>query len=171
MEKDITICFQTSSEIHRALEKIAEEEKQSVCSVVESIIHHHLKNDESLKSIFKDRRFLRRKMVSIPAYIGDPRWQRREFEAGTIQDISFGGIRLSVPKGTKMEIKNDSNTTGFKVIFTLPHLLWPININYRTKRVVESAEEVHIGATLENHDFYTYSVLQKCLTPPLADRF
>jgi hypothetical protein len=162
MKKDITICFEINPEISNALEKIAVEEKQSVSSVVESIISHHLKDNKS-KVIFQSRRRSERKKVGLPAFVGDPRWQRREFKEGTIIDISFGGIRFSVPKGTKLEVKNDGETEWLNVIFTLPDFLWPINVKCHPRRVSESEEEVHIGAALVNPDFNTYLALQKYL--------
>jgi hypothetical protein len=102
MEKDITICFQTTSEIGNALERIAKEEDQSLSSVVESIIYHYLQDNKGFKGINQNRRRLERKNVCLPAFVGDPSWQHYDFEEGTILDISLGGVRLSVPKGTKI---------------------------------------------------------------------
>jgi hypothetical protein len=163
MNKDNTICFQTSSEIKSLLEKIAEKESQSVSSVVETIICHYLKNDKSLGSVFQNRRRYERKEVSIPAYIGDPRWQRHDFVAGTILDISFGGIRMSIPKGTKVEIENADETDKFSVIFRIPDYHWPVNVKISPRRVIDSEEVVQIGASLTNPDFHAYSALQKYL--------
>jgi len=50
MEKNIIICFQTTSEIGDAVEEIAKEESQSLSSVIESIIYHHLKDNKVLKA-------------------------------------------------------------------------------------------------------------------------
>jgi hypothetical protein len=163
MNKDNTICFQTSSEIKSLLEKIAEKESQSVSSVVETIILHYFKNDKSFEDIFKNRRRYERKQVSIPAYIGDPRWQRHDFVAGTILDISFGGIRMSIPKGTKVEIENADETDKFSVVFRIPDYHWPVNVKISPRRVIDSEEVVQIGASLTNPDFHAYSALQKYL--------
>ena len=76
MVKDSTISFQTSSEICRCLEKLAEQEKQSVPSVVEAIVCSHLKDSKVLEGIFQSRRRSERIKVGLPAFIGDPRWQR-----------------------------------------------------------------------------------------------
>jgi hypothetical protein len=163
MEKDITLCFQTTSEISNAVEKIAKEECQDVSSVIESIIYFYLKDNKEFKGISQNRRRLERKKVRLPAFIGDPQWQRRDFEEGTILDISFGGIRLSVPKGTKIEIKNDGDTKEIRVNFTLAGCLWPINLKCHPQRISESDEEVLIGATIVDPDFYTYTAMQKYL--------
>jgi hypothetical protein len=165
MERDITICFQTSSEIKSALDKIAEEEGKSVSLVVESIIHYYLdlkKNKAVEGSVYNRRRFERKK-VSIPAYIGDSRWQRYDFESGTILDISVGGIQISVPKGTTVGIKNICESDNLSIIFHIPDYHWPINVKICPKRVCETAEDVQIGASLMNPDFQAYSALQKYL--------
>jgi len=161
MEKDITICFQTTSEISNAVEKIAKEECQNVSSVIESIIYFYLKDNKEFKGINQNRRRLERKKVRLPAFIGDPRWQRRDFEEGNIIDISFGGIRLSVPKGTKLEIQRD--TKEIRVNFTLADCIWRINLKCHPRWESEFKEEVLIGATLVDPDFYSYTALQRYL--------
>jgi PilZ domain len=161
MEKDITICFKTTSEISNAVEKIAKEECQSVSSVIESIIYHYLKDNKEFKGIHQNRRRLERKKVRLPAFIGDSRWQRQDFEEGNILDISFGGIRLSVPKGTKLEIQSD--TKEIRVNFTLADCLWRINLKCHLQWVSEFEEEVLIGATLVDPDLYAYTAMQKYL--------
>lgn len=166
--KDSTICFQTSSEICRCLEELAEQEKQSVSSVVESIIYSHLKDNKVFEGIFESRRRSERIRVGLPAFIGDPRWQRAEFIAAHIIDLSLGGIRFSVPKGSRLEMENSGETAKFSVIFNLPNTLWPINVKFQPQRIFESAEEVHVGAALVNPDFYACTALQKhliCMIP------
>jgi hypothetical protein len=161
MKKNITICFQTTSEIGNAMEKIAREENQSLSSVIESLIYHHFKDNKDFDSIYQNRRHLVRKKVCLPACIGDPRWQRHDFEEGKILDISFGGLRISVPKGTKIEIQQE--TQEIRVNFTLAGCLWPINLKCHPQRISELEEEIHIGATIVDPDFYTYTALQKHL--------
>jgi hypothetical protein len=163
MKKDNTICFQASSEIKGFLEKIAEKESRSVSSVVESIIYNYLKNDKAVEGIFQNRRRFERKKVSILAYIGDNRWQRHDFVAGTILDISLGGIKMSIPKGTKVEIQNVSETDELSIIFRIPNYHWPISVKISPRGVFEYAEEVQFGTSLINPDFQTYSALQKYL--------
>ena len=163
MNKDNTICFQASPEIKSFLEKIAEKESRSVSSVVKSIIYHYFNKDKVVEGIFQNRRRFERKKVSIPAYIGDLRWQRHDFVTGTILDISLGGIQMSIPKGTKVEIQNVSETDKFSIIFHIPNYHWPINVEICSQWVFESAEEVQFGAALMNPDFHAYSALQKYL--------
>ena len=65
MEKDITICFQTTSEISNAVEKIAKEQRQTVSSVIESIIYYNLKDNKAFKGIHQNRRRLTRTKIRL----------------------------------------------------------------------------------------------------------
>ncbi len=163
MEKDTTICFQTTSDIRNAIEEIAVKENRSISSVVESIVYQHLKGNKALGNVFQNRRRSERKQVSFTAFIGDPRWQRRDFVTATIQDISFGGVRVSIPKGTRVKIDNYGEEAVFSVIFTVPDTLWPIHMECRPKWVSESEEAVQMGATVMNPDLNAYKVMQKYL--------
>lgn len=163
MKKETTICFQTGSEVKNCLEKIAEKEGQSVSSVVESIVCHYLKNEKAMDGIFQNRRRFERKKITLPAYIGDADWQRDDFVEGTILDISLGGIKMSIPKGTKVDIRSVREKEELSVIFRIPSCYWPISVKISPQAVSECAEEVHVGAAIVNPDFQAYSALQKYL--------
>ena len=163
MEKIITLCFETSSDISNALALIAEEEGKSVSAVVESIVCSHLEDRRVIKANDLNRRRFERRRVSLPAFIGPPR-QPREFKTGTIIDISLGGIQFSVPKGTELGIEIDSEAAACGVIFTLPGSQLQMDVKCRPNRICELSEEVQIGAALVNPDFNTYLALQNYLT-------
>ena len=163
MAKDITVCFQTDSETVDALEKIAREDGQTVSTVIESVIRHYLRDNRECRGLHQSRRCLERKKVRIPAFVGDPGWQRKDFVRGNILDISFGGIQVSIPKGTKMEIQSDGDPREMRVIFSLEDCPWPVHLKCQPRRASESGEEVLIGASLIDPDHYTYTTLQKHL--------
>jgi hypothetical protein len=163
MEKDTTICFQTTSVIRTALEEIAEKEKRSVSSLVESIVSQYLQDHKAVKSETENRRRSERKPVHFPAFIGNPRWQRRDFVAAEIQDISFGGIRVSIPAGTRVKVENYGEEANFTAIFSVPDTLWPIHMECRPKWVADSEGAVQMGAALVKPDLNAYQVLQKYL--------
>ena len=163
MANDNTICFQTDSETVNALEKIAREGGQSVSTVVESIVQHYLKDNRECRGLHQSRRCLERKKVRIPAFIGDPRWQRKNFESCSILDISFGGVQVSVPKGTKIKFENDGGSREVRIIFTLEDCPWPIHLRCNLKRATEADDEVRMGASLDDPDFYTFTTLQRYL--------
>jgi len=163
MDKETTVCFQTTSEISNALEKIAAEENLSISEVVNIIINRHIKADEEFTGARKNRRRVDRKKVDIPAYLGDPRWQRHDFEAVHIEDISIAGIRFTLPKGTKLEVhpNSEQEKDKFIIIFRLPNYNWPIKVQIAPQRVCEFSEAVEVGAVLVDPDFHAYTAIQK----------
>jgi hypothetical protein len=168
MNKGTTVCFQTTSEISETLDKIAEEKKLNISEVIHIIIDKHLKNNYELTGGVKNYRRFERKKVDLPAYVGDPRWQRHDFKEINILDISIGGIKFAVPKGTKLDIQNDKNndsdTEKLIIIFRLPSYNWPIKVQIAPQRVSESNEEIQIAADLVNPDFHAYSAIQQYLS-------
>ena len=162
-KKDTTICFETASAIRNALEEIAEKENRSISSVVESIVSQHIHDQKAITYKAQNHRRSERKPVHFPAFIGNPRWQRRDFVAAEIQDISFGGIRVSIPTGTRIQVENSGGEATFTVIFSVPDTLWPLHMECRPKWVADSEEAIQMGAALVNPDLSAYQVLQKYL--------
>jgi hypothetical protein len=163
MKKNVSICFRTSAAIRDALSNIAEEERKSVSSVIESIIYQHLKTGIAIDGIGKERRRFLRKKVSLPAFIDAADSRKREFEAGTVLDISMGGIRFSVPKGTKFEAQNGSNDSEFSVLFILPEESKPVRIKCRTMQIYDESQVLQIGAAFMDADFNSYRALHNYL--------
>ena len=163
MEKDTTICFQTSFHVNKLLEDIAAERKTTVSSVVDDIVRSHFKESKESDKPEHDRRRFERKVVDLSAYLGNSNWQRREFEAITILDISIGGVKFSIPKGTKLEIKTGCEIDKFIIIFRLPNYSWPISIEISPQRIFETEHEIQIGAALLNPDYCAYTALQSFL--------
>ena len=165
MGKSTKICFSTTSEIKDALHKIAEDAHLTVSEVIQQIIEHHLEEGCRRQGTKPDQRRFERKKIGLSAYIGDPRWQRTDFESVKIMDISIGGIGFTLPIGTKLEIQKDmdGNKETFLMIFRLPNYHWPINVQVAPQWIYECPNEIQVGATLVNPDFYAYSALQKHL--------
>ena len=118
---------------------------------------------KGVEGTFQNRRRFERKKVSIAAYIGDPRWQRHDFVAGTMLDISLGGIKLSIPRETSVETQDLTETDELSIIFSIPTCLWPISMKISPQRICESVDEVQLGASLINLSSPAYSALQKYL--------
>lgn len=161
-EKNKTICFQTTPYVLKAIEEIAREEDRSVSETVEEIVFRHLQDKKTLNH-HVNRRHSERKKVEFPSFIGDPRWQRRDFVPAMVTDISLGGIQVSIPAGTRIKIESCSDEEQFTIIFNLPDALWPIHLKCRPRWVAESNNAVQIGGSLVNPDLNAYKVLQKYL--------
>jgi hypothetical protein len=114
----------------------------------------HGRGDTPITSNDQDRRRSERRQVALPAFIGDAHSNPRDFETGTVMDISLGGISFSIPKGTTIELRTYAGTNEISVIFTLPNNHWRTNVICRPQRVFESADKVQIGATVLNPDIF-----------------
>ena len=120
-----------------------------------------VKDNNSITGIDQDRRRSERRKVALPAFIGDANSDAQDFETGTVLDISLGGIRFSVPKGTTFELRTDGDTNDLSVIFTLPNNHWRTNVICRPRRIFESANKVQIGASVLNPDYFYAKALHE----------
>lgn len=161
-KKDAAVSFLEDSELKAAVEKLAEEDNQSVASVIEAIIRDYLRENKPLKDTDVKRRRFARKNAGYACLIGKSHFQARELIAGTILDLSHGGIRVSVPKKSELEINSLRDET-FVVIFTLPNCNWPIRLECRSQRIYDYAEEIHIGAMIINQDCSVCLALKECI--------
>ena len=161
MKKDTTICFRTGREIKKALDKIAENGRQSVSAVIENIIYQHLKETKSIDRLNRERRKFNRKPVSLPAFILDKQSDPKAFQTGKILDVSLGGLHLCVSGNAASGI--EENGDGFEIIFTLPEAARPIHMCCKPRHMYESGDEVHFGASFVDSDFQSYQTLQEYL--------
>jgi len=155
MKKHTTICFRTSSEIRIAIETIAENERQSLSSLIESILFRHLKETKSLPVSGTERRRHDRKKISVPALIRESNEGKNDFETGAILDISLYGMRISVPKGTQLEIKAEGASSTIEVTFTLPNATQLLRMKCQPQRTIDAA--------IVDSDFNSYRTLQNYL--------
>jgi hypothetical protein len=123
----------------------------------------HDKDGTSITSTGQDRRKSERRQVALPAFIGDAHSNPRDFETGTVLDISLGGIQFSIPKGTTVELNTDADTNEISVLFTLPNNHWRTNVICRPRRVSESEHKVQIGATVLNPDIFLAKALHNIM--------
>ena len=161
MKKDVSICFRTSTDVRANLNKIAEKERLSLSSVIESIIYRHLKTLKDVEGIEKDRRRFERRKAALPAFIGTADANVQEFETGTVLDLSMNGIRFSLPKGTKLEVRSNESEAEYDIIFTLAGQPRPVKVKCRFARIYEYPEEVQVGATFTDYDFHACQALQQ----------
>jgi predicted DNA-binding protein len=163
MRKDTTICFRASKEVRTALEKVTQKTKRSMSSVIEDIISCYLQENKALQYIEKEKRRFIRKEVSIPIVVKDPDTKNRLLQAGTIMDISLGGLRISLPKDFAGEIAISSHDYEFEAIFTLPSEQRPISIKCKPHRSIAKGEERQMGVSFVDSDFSSYKTLQSYL--------
>jgi len=159
MAKTITICFRTSEHLRNALEKISTEERRTLSSTIENILYTHIEDKKEFKQIQEENRRYPRKSVSVPALLSF----NSETSAGIVLDISLGGLQISIPVGSQLEIKEDEDNSTFSIVFTLPEIKKPLSVQCLPKHIVHSNGETTMGVSFADTDFANYQALQNYL--------
>ncbi|MGA3174308.1 MAG: PilZ domain-containing protein [Syntrophorhabdales bacterium] len=153
--RDTVICFRTSDDLRKALEKISTADRRSLSSVIENILYDYVERKEPCRIEEEKRRYPRKK-VSAPALVTS---LDGTVHAGMVNDISLGGINFSVPNTFQQEVRDDLKIS---VVFTLPQSERPLTMQC-APRHVRSNGQTSIGASLIDTDFQSYRNLQNYL--------
>ena len=159
MKKDVTICFRTSDDLRASLEKVADGERRSLSSIIETVLFNYLKDKSGLKNLKSERRNYPRKEVSLPAFVYKRDSKESTLQTGIIFDLSLGGLRVSIPEDYDAEQDGQ-----FDTIFTIPTEKTPIKMKCTIKRILDGTENTkEIGADFVDGDFPGYQKLHKYL--------
>jgi hypothetical protein len=160
MKKDITICFRTSDDLRKPLEKIARENRRSLSAIIENALHDYLKHKGTVTS-GKEKRRHPRKEVSLPAFVS-----LKGAEGpypGIILDISLGGLRLSLPSDSSMEVQEDDRDARINILFTLPKEKSPVAMTVNPNRTKRINGDIEVAAHFADCDFPNYQKIQNYL--------
>jgi hypothetical protein len=161
MKKDNIICFRVSKDLQDSLKRVAQEDQRSLSSIIEFILTRYLKERKVFLDVKNEKRQYPRKTLSIPAIIN--KQSLKEVIVGAITEISLGGVKVLIPRDSNNEIISDSQDTMFEIVFTLPAVNVPIKLACESKRVVDSPDNIHIGAAFVDTNFQSYRALQAYL--------
>ena len=161
MKKDSLICFRASKDLHEGLAQVAKEERRSLSSTIEIALTNYLKEKKAFQGVEKEKRQYPRRALSVPAVINQQ--EHGQMGIGAITEISFGGVRILIPKDFKQQILIDSQGSRFEIIFTLPTENKPIRLSCESSRVVHAEDSIHVGAFFVDADFKSYKALQTYL--------
>lgn len=163
MKKDSLICFRVSKNVHDTIAKIAQEEKRSLSSIIDIALNIYIKERQLLKGVKSERRRYPRRGILAPALIKQHSSGETKLETGSITDISLSGVRILIPKEAKCDLSTDPQAAKFEIIFTLPNEIRPIYVTCESCRIVDSDENIHVGASFIDANFHSYKALQKYL--------
>ena len=152
MTRDTVICFRTSEILRKALEKFSEADRRSLSSTIENILYAYVEQREP-RAVDEEKRRYPRKRISAPALVTGP---DGTVHAGTITDISLGGIHVSLPREFECEVRDDLRLA---VVFTLPESTRPLTIQCQPRHVTTDGQ-TGVGASFVDADFQSYRVLQ-----------
>ena len=161
MTKDNTISFRTSKGLHSSLVQAAKEARRSLSSLLEMIIENYLRDKKALRSVEIERRRYRRKAFHVPAVINQTDLGR--MAVGTVSDISLDGVGIIISRDLKYQTALNSQGSNFELVFNLPSGNHVLRIACESRRIVESDDGIHVGASFVNADFKAYQSLQEYL--------
>jgi hypothetical protein len=161
MKKDSLICFRASKDLHESLAQVAKEEQRSVSSMIEMALTDYLKERKSFPVDKKEKRQYPRKSISVPTIINQV--ENGQVGIGSIMEISLSGASILIPKDFQNNVRIDTQGSRFEIVFNLPSENKPIKLSCESKRVSDSDDCIHIGATFVDAGFQNYKTLQTYL--------
>jgi hypothetical protein len=161
MKKESLICFRAGKDLRESLGRVAKEDQRSLSSTIEIALISYLKERKAPYGVEREKRQYPRKTISFPAMINNP--APGQIEAGAITEISLCGVKVLIPKNSSHEIIMDQQGARFEIVFMLPDVNMPIKLTCEPKRVVDSPDSLHIGASFVDANFQSYRALQTYL--------
>lgn len=152
--KDSVICFRINSELKAALERISTSERRSLSGAIEKILYDHIEEAGKMAAWDEKRQHARRS-VSVPALV---QTAGGAF-AGTVRDISLGGIGISAGPGFKRPLHEKSKMS---VVFTLPETSSPLLIQCEPRHF-SGDKKPFIGASFAQGGHQGYASLETYL--------
>ena len=160
MTKNVTICFRTSDDLRKSLEKISVQDRRSLSSLIENILVEHLEDEKALKQIKEERRRFPRKAVGAPALISGVVPNGENLSAGVVSNLSISGLQIVVPDMLPFELKENGENARISIVFTLPQTRKPLSVECIAQYTNSMNGETNIGASFCDSDFTSYQAIQ-----------
>jgi len=159
LNKDVTICFRTSAKLQAGLRAAAEHGQVNVSSLINSLLSDYL--DSRSRT---DKRRHNRKGTSIPVIIHGETDAGKVLLTGVIQDVSLGGVRISVPKSGQRSLSITADAKNFEIVFRLQDgSTRPVSMICKPARVSPAGDSMQIGASFQDGDLQSYFEIQNFL--------
>ncbi|HUT43530.1 MAG TPA: PilZ domain-containing protein, partial [Desulfobacterales bacterium] len=109
---------------------------------------------------FQDRRGFKRKKITLPAILTIKVGGKTETFACVIIDIAMGGVLVSFPISSKIELSTTGDLPHFKLSFYLPQIEDKLHFQCATRRIIEKDREIQISAVIREADDETLKQLK-----------
>lgn len=156
LNKDVTICFRTNAKVQTALRAVAEREQVNVSVLLNTLLDRYLKAETGT-----DKRRHDRKKASIPVIINSETVSGAVLLSGTIQDVSLGGVRITIAGPDTSSLALNPGTNHFEIVFRLPDgSTRPLSMTCKPSRMNTVGQDLHIGAAFQDGDLQSYFEIQ-----------
>lgn len=161
MSKNRQICFYTSDRNKKFLEDIANEKGVALDIFLENIVVEYLSKIGPAKSFDEKRAFPRRE-ANLPVVVQmNLNKNETHYRTGVIKDMSVNGIKISLPKYTRISTELGSVIQNFEILFKIPDTSEPIVFECEAVRVNKQNDHIEVGAEFTNSDFYCMQAFHK----------
>jgi hypothetical protein len=155
------ICFAADSELYERLFEGAERQNLSLDDFLHHVIQHYLQ-DHSGFSKEREKRSYRRAKLSLPVIV---RAEKRDNEvfarAGVVNDISVGGMRITVPKRDMVSDEYYLDFDVIEILMKLPDTGEPSSFTCEIIRTTPTHEGVEFGARFVEADLDGVQAIHK----------
>ena len=162
MKRDVRLYSRTTPAMRKKLERFAQKRGLSLSSAIHLVLTDVLDGRYVSRRSIEKRRY-GRKSLSLPALVKPAESPADRPERATIQDLSIGGLRLSMSRESEMASRDRGNGSQFEAAFLLPEVRVPIRILCRRERAVANGTDLTIGATFIDADFERYQYIERYL--------
>jgi c-di-GMP-binding flagellar brake protein YcgR len=154
VKKDTLYSIRMSGSMLQTLKRAAMKDRRTVASLLDKIILDYLEKEGFIQSLYfnAERRRFQRKKVTLPAISVIKSPSKTEALPTVILDISLGGVLVTYPKGTGIEIISMDELPRFELYFKLPQFEEQIHFPCEARRLHKTIDEIQVGATFFNPD-------------------
>lgn len=161
MKKCTNICFRTTDELRRSIENIARADRRTISGLVQAILQDYVEQRGHVVGL-PERRTQRRKDVGLPVVVSQPGLEGAT-QYGVVRDVSVGGMRISLPEDSNVEVWRDGEGVHLDLVMMLPHEKVPATITCKPCRVDHEDGTIEVGAVITNCDSEDFRKLNRYL--------
>ena len=162
MKKDVVYSIRMSVLVRESLKRAARKDRRTVASLLDKIILDYLEDERylQLSETGTDRREFKRKKITLPATLTIKIGGKTEIFACVILDIAMGGVLVSFPRNSKINLSTTGDLPHFKLSFNLPQIADKLHFQCDTRRIIEKNKEIQISAVIREADDETLKRLK-----------
>lgn len=151
MEKDAVYSMRINRTVREVLGRAARKERRTVASLLDKIISEYLEqNGFIIPELTGKRRRCAREKISLPAKTILKRGVELKSFPCVIHDISFGGVMVSYPKGSRMRFSCEGKLPDFEICFELPRGETAVQFKCEVRYMRDNGNEIQVGAAFKS---------------------
>ncbi len=152
MKKDVIYSMRISRQVREALKTAARRERRTVASLVDKVISEYLEKEGFvlLETDQRERRKFPRKQLTLPVLTTLKTESEEKTFPSILMDMSLGGVRFAYPKGSSITLSNIGELPKFILALQSSGGKQVLHLACETRRIAESGNQIHVGATFSN---------------------